>query len=162
MLGVTTVVTRRSARLGLLAASCAAAALGMTGCGDRITATRTFTSTAVDSYSFPPPPGPGAYENLDGPLNDGHGAPAPGTRFHLSCYFRGQNLNDHGPFNCQGYVNTGSKVYAFAGLSPSLTEGTFGSLYGTGSNGRVVVQSSWLEVNSHGQHIRSVGVTLEP
>ncbi len=153
---------RRSTRLGLVVTSCAAAALGLAGCGDRITATRTFTSTAVDSYSMPSPTTPGAYENLDGPLNDSHGTPAPGTSFHQSCYFKGKSARDPGPFSCSGYVKTGGKTYAYSGFSRSLTQGTFGSLYGTGSKARVVVQAGYLGLNSRGQNVRLMTITLRP
>jgi hypothetical protein len=70
--------------------------------------------------------------------------------------------NAHGPFSCLGYVNTGTKVYTFSGPSQSLTDGTFARLYGMGSTGRIIMQSGLFTVNSAGQQVRTLTITLKP
>jgi hypothetical protein len=135
--------------------------LGLTGCGDRITAARTFTSAPVHTYSFGPPGTAGAYENLDGPLTEANGAPAAGTRFHLSCYFKGTTQTN--PYNCSGYVNTGHNTYYFEGITRTLTPATFNSLFATGSTGRVdLAELCCIAVNFHGQQLHPVAITLQP
>lgn len=153
---------RGSVRLGVAAASCVAAAVGLSGCGDRISATRTFSSVAVSGFHLPPPPAAGSYEILEGPLTDARGAAVPGTKFYQSCFFKGGGVQDPGPYPCTGYVNTGHNTYAFSGSSPNGTDGTFNSAFQTGSTGRVVVSAGGFAVNSKGQNVRDMLITLKP
>jgi hypothetical protein len=142
----------------LAAVSCLAVGLGLTGCGDRITATRTFTSTSVVSYSTQPAT-QGFSKNLDGTLKGSDGAPIAGSRFHEACFSKGQKTTDR--YTCTGYVKTGSKAYAFTGSSLTV-EGTFASLY-AGSRGRVVIaERCCIATNSQGQEVHPVGITLKP
>jgi hypothetical protein len=152
---------RRATRLGVGAVTCAAAVIGLAACGDRITATRTFTARAVVSFTFATPPAAGAYENLDGPLIDPQGRSVPGTDFHQACFFKGDS-NASPSHSCTGFVNTGHNIFAFTGLSPGLTDGTFNSLYATGSTGRVIVESGLVSGNPQGQVVRTMFITVKP
>jgi hypothetical protein len=154
-------MARPRSRLTLVAVSCAGVVLGLTGCGNRITATRTFTSDPVVSYSFGPPGTVGSYENLTGPLNGANGTPAAGTRLHLSCYTKGQTRTDL--FHCAGYVNTGHNTYYFDGVTPTITPATYSSLFAAGSSGQVFLGVGCCNtVNSHGQQVDPVVITLKP
>ena len=135
--------------------------IGLAGCGDRIAATRTFTARATVSFTFAAPGTAGAYEVLDGPLLDLQGRPAPGTYFHQACYFHGDS-NASQSHSCTGFVNAGHNIYAFSGISPGLTDGTFNSLYAPGSTGRVVVESGVTGSNAQGQQVRRMFITVKP
>ena len=64
---------------------------------------------------------------------------------------------------CSGYVNTGHSTYDFEGVTRTLTPATFSSLYAAGSSGRVVLaERCCIAVNSHGQQVHPVAITLEP
>ena len=143
-------------RLTLAATTCAAVAVGLTGCGDRIATTQTFTFVASHGYGFTLPNTPQwSTQSLDGPLMDASRRPIPGTRFHLGCYIKPNVANAQ--YLCNGYLNTGRNFYAFVGTTPDFARATFNSLYGTGASGKVdVIQ------DLRGTTSRLVEVTLEP
>jgi hypothetical protein len=158
--GVFSEVKGRVARLGLVALSCTGVALGLSACGDRIAATRTFMSMPTRTFHFGPPGSRMAYEVLDGPLIAVNGSPSAGTRFYVSCWFKSGGSDNN--YHCLGYVNTGHNKYEFTGTVPSLESATFNSLYAAGSPSRVSMgPHCCLTVNGQ-QNVSSVGITLEP
>lgn len=152
-------VKGRIARLGLVALSCIGLVLGLSACGDRIAATRTFMSLPTRTFPFGTPGL--VYQVLDGPLIDANGGPFAGTRFYVNCWAPsggGPDINWH----CLGYVNTGHNKYDFIGTVPSLESATFNSLYAAGSPGRVHMgPHCCLTVNGH-QNVSSMIIALEP
>jgi hypothetical protein len=160
---VFSVVKGRVARLVLVALSCTGVALGLSACGDRITATRTFMSMPTRTLHLGPPGSRVTYEVLDGPLIAANGSPFAGTRFYVSCWVK--SVNSGGSDNnlhCLGYVNTGHNTYNFIGTVPTLESATFNSLYAAGSPSRVFMgPHCCLTVNGQ-QNVSSVIITLEP
>ena len=151
---------RRSIRTTVGAAGLAALVLTSTGCGDRITAARTFTAQVAHGWQFPSPTGPaGVYDILDGPLVDGRGQALAGTHFHSAC-FEHPGI-DTGPYHCQAYLVTGSKTYVFSGIRSSSLEGALGSL-AAGGRGRLVVALGLGDVGADGVYRAKATLKLTP